>query len=275
MSDYETLRQKALERRRRLIYDNDGCDVYQCKSPSPSELLSKRTIPLCGSHADTLFCTTRSSGFGLFTHNTKIGQIFTGREGKHEYNITEELIKQGKDYLQIMTDFCRKNNIEIFWSMRMNDVHDSGTTLGRPEAFRLNKIKTEHPEYLFGSRENPPKYGAWSGVDYTREEIRELAYAFVEEVCSNYDIDGINLDFFRHPVFFKRTAWGLPIQQYELDLMTDLMRKIRKMTIEIGKERGRPILLSSRVPDSLEYSRTIGIDLETWLKEVQRLNVKT
>ena len=48
-------------------------------------------------------------------------------------------------------------------------------------------------------------------------------------------------------------------------MMTELMTRIRKMTEEEGMKRGRPILLAVRVPDSVEYSRAIGVDLERWL----------
>ena len=32
-------------------------------------------------------------------------------------------------------------------------------------------------------------------MDYGRPEIRDLAFRFVEEVCRNYDVDGVELDF--------------------------------------------------------------------------------
>jgi len=47
--------------------------------------------------------------------------------------------------------------------------------------------------------------------------------------------------------------------------MTGLLRRIRTMADEVGARRGRPILVAVRVPDSLEYARAIGLDLETWL----------
>ena len=39
------------------------------------------------------------------------------------------------------------------------------------------------------------------------------------------------------------------------------------MTEELGRRRGRPILVAIRVPDSVDYCRFIGLDLEKWLSE--------
>jgi hypothetical protein len=47
--------------------------------------------------------------------------------------------------------------------------------------------------------------------------------------------------------------------------MTGLLWRIRQMADQRGAQRGRPILVAVRVPDSVEYCRAIGLDLENWL----------
>jgi len=49
--------------------------------------------------------------------------------------------------------------------------------------------------------------------------------------------------------------------------MTGFMRRVRAMTEEVGLKRGRPILIAIRVPDSAEFSRDLGLDVERWLAE--------
>ena len=49
--------------------------------------------------------------------------------------------------------------------------------------------------------------------------------------------------------------------------MTELLRKVRKMTEEVGMQRGRPILVAVRVPDSVGYCRDMGFDIEQWLQD--------
>jgi hypothetical protein len=260
-------RKQAAERPRRVIFNNDGNEpVYLCKTTAPEELLSYRTAPLAGTHVDAIFYCTWSSGFGLFTHDTKVGQVFSTREGLFARNFAPQMIAAGTDPLRVMVEFGRKHGIEVFWSFRLNDTHDgSGADYG-PIMFRANRLKVEHPEWLIGTPQQKPKFGAWSAVDFTRAEIRDLAFRFAEEVCQRYDVDGIEIDFFRHPVFFKRAALsGTECNDEERALMTDLVSRIRRMTEVEGRRRGRPILVALRVPDSIAYARAIGLDLPRWL----------
>jgi hypothetical protein len=166
-----------------------------------------------------------------------------------------------------MVDFGHQHGIEVFWSMRMNDTHDGSRTDYGPVMFRANRLKQEHPEWLIGSKESPPRYGAWSAVDYGVPEVRDLAFRYCAEVCQNYQVNGIELDFFRHAFFFKCSGRGEPCGEKELSQMTALIRRIRAMTEEVGRKRNRPILLAVRLPDSTEYCRLIGLDLERWLAE--------
>ena len=262
------LRKVAANRQRRILLNNDGGAVTKrLTSPTAKAILDDDTTQLIGSHVDTILYCTKSSGFGLFTHFTKVGHIFTSREDIFANNQMEALLAAKIDPLQVMVDFGKQHGIEIFWSMRMNDTHDGSRTTYAPVVFRANPLKTEHPEYLLGTPKKRPKQGAWSAVDYGRPEIRDLAFRYVEEVCLNYDIDGIELDFSRHPVFFKSTSREELATEEELAMMTDLMRRIRTMADEVGRKRGRPILIAMRTFDSVEYDRAMGLDIEKWLAE--------
>ena len=262
-------REAAAQRERRIIFNNDGNEpVYLCQDTTPNELLRHRTSPLVNTHVDTIFYCTWSSGFGMFTHDTKVGNVFKTKEGLFSKNSIEKMLDAGTDPLQVMADFGKQNDIEIFWSFRMNDTHDAGLSGYGPIMLRANPLKLEHPEWLIGTPKKRPKFGGWSAVDFTRPEIRDLAVGYVEEVCQNYDINGIELDFFRHPVFFKRAAQtGTPCNEEERILMTDMIRRIRKVTEVEGQKRGTPILLSVRVPDSVPYCRDCGLDIEKWMQD--------
>ncbi len=265
---WKSLRRQAVDRQRRIIFNNDGNEpVYLCKSVSKDELLSHRTRALAGTQVDSIFYCTWSSGFSMFTHNTRTGQVFGTREGRFTNNLAQAFLDQGVDPLKVMVDFGRRQGIEVFWSMRMNDTHDGSRTDYGPVMFRANRLKVQHPEYLIGSTNQRPRHGVWSAVDYGLPQIRDLAFAYCEEVCRNYDVDGLELDFFRHAFFFRCSASNQPCGAAELDAMTSLLRRIRNRAEELGRRRGRPILVAVRVPDSVDYCRFIGLDLETWLRE--------
>ena len=264
----KALRRKAADRRRRLIINDDGSDpVMQMTRPSAQDFLDKVTIGLIDSEVDTISYCPRCSGFGMFTYFTKVGQVFTTTEGRYSNNQMEALLREGIDPLQIMVNFCKQNRKEIFCSFRMNDNHDGTKADYAPLIFRANKFKNEHPELLLGTIDSRPKIGAWAAVDYGRPKIRELAFRFAEEVCKNYDLDGVELDFFRHPVLFKSNANGLPATDADRTAMTELLLRIRAMADAEGQKRGRPILISVRAPDSVDYARAIGLDLEKWMAD--------
>lgn len=264
----KALRQEAANRTRALIFNNDGNEpVYEMKEPTVASLLQARTAGLAGSHVGTIFYSSWGSGLGLFTHHTKVGQMFDTREGHFARNQTHALLEAGIDPLRVMIEFGRKNNIEVFWSMRMNDIHDANTNYAwGPIMFRSNRFKLDHPEFLFGTDENPPKIGGWSGVDYGRAAVRDYVFRIIEEVVQNYAVNGIELDFNRFPVLFKTNTLGRPATDSDRAAMTDLMRRVRVAADAAGQQRGRPILISVRLPDSVEYCRAIGLDLEHWLK---------
>jgi hypothetical protein len=48
-------------------------------------------------------------------------------------------------------ELAAENGIEIFWSMRMNDIHDQMHRAEKPHPF-FPKLKEDHPEYLVGWR---------------------------------------------------------------------------------------------------------------------------
>ena len=266
-TDREELRQerkKAAHRRRRIIFNNDGNDVFTCKEPTLASFLDARTTALVGTHVDTIYYCTNVS-LGMFTHNTKVGQVLFSKEIPWvANNWTREFHGQGTDNLRMMLDFCRQNKIELFFSMRMNDTHDASPTNAH---FFLPQWKKDHPERLLGSLGGKHKHGARTAADYGRQEVRDLTFNLYQEVCRNYDLDGIEMDFFRHAFFFKRHAMGQDCKAEERDMMTGLLRRIRKMTETVGLQRGRPILISARVPDSVGYSAAIGLDVVRWMEE--------
>lgn len=268
MPDFETLKQNAKLRTRKVLLDNDGCDtVYECSTADPLELLKQRTLYLADSKVDTLFYCTWSSGIGVYTHNTKVGSIFDTKDIIFKNNKTREFIEQGTDCLEIITRFCNQNNIEIFWTMRMNDVHDNHGAEYSKTMFEANKFKKENPDCLISSYSDRPPYGAGTAANFEKEAVRKLVLDSFKEIMGNYNIDGILMDFFRHPVFFKEPAYGTPATQEQLDIMTNLVKEVYSLADEYGRKRRRPILTAVRVPDSVPFCKIIGLDIEAWLQQ--------
>ncbi|MBI3987482.1 MAG: family 10 glycosylhydrolase [Lentisphaerae bacterium] len=247
---------------RRISMNNDGND---CRNPKPDEpktvehFLSKRTEPLVGSQVDSIFYC--DGVFNSYTHTSDETEL-RGRGDVRGVDWAWELAEQGHDALAIMADFGRRHGIEVFWSMRMNDTHDS-----QAKAL-LCKWKQEHPDYLMGKKgDSFPKAGRWSAVNYGLPEVREKVFRIFRDVCTRFDVDGIELDFFRHPVCFKPQLIGEPVTQAHCDMMTGLLQRVRRMADAVAAKRGRPLLIAVRVPDSAGYCKAMGLDIERWLAD--------
>jgi hypothetical protein len=149
----------------------------------------------------------------------------------------------------------------------MNDVHD----FYFPEM--LSYIKVRHPEYTIGHENRSPEETLKllregkkinTGLNFGLPVIRDLTVAAMRQICRNYDVDGIELDYFRWMSMFPSPDGKLGRQ--ETDLLNDMMRKMRAMTEEEGLKRGRPILIAARGLNDPAYALKKAMDFETWLE---------
>jgi len=262
---------QAKWRKRRIILNNDGCDLNQADPASPvtpEVFLADRTSGLADSQVDSIFYC--SGVFNLYSHRSEESE-FRARDEEKAFRGGEtaawktlgwakQLADQGTDSLELVANWCHENGREVFWSMRMNDQHDQS----RPWIF--SKWKDANREWLMNTNKGWPR-GSWSMVDYTIPEVREKVFRILQDVVTRYDVDGVELDFFRHLCFFRAQKEGREVTDEHRGLMTDLIRRVRALTEERSRTRGRPMLISVRVPDDVDYCRGVGLDLGRWLTE--------
>ena len=266
----EEARKEAAARRRRIIYNDDGCHVRMYDTPD--NFLSLRLRQIADTQVDSVFYCTGVTGM-FFTHFPQVGELIGDNDaslnpGKIKCRDSMAALKKaGHDPLAMAVDFCHEESTEVFWSLRMNDIHDSyGEHL-------VIREKYEHPDWCLGTRANKGKFSEsdpawwWSALNYEVPQVRDMIFRFCEDVCGRYAVDGIELDFFRAPLFFKPSTELEPVTPRHVSMMTDLLRRIRQMTEEVGRRRGRPILVACRVPLDAQQSLSVGLDLKTWLEQ--------
>ena len=267
----------------RLILCNDGGTLVgpTLEAPMGEEGLVKLTIgPLLGTQIDTVYWqlgtdpakgtpTARLSDH--YSHRTTVGPIWgDGMEtfqtsGQWRiYENTRELMERGTDPPAVLIDHGHRHGLEVFLSMRVNDIHDGRLPEGDP---LISPMKLSHPDWLLGLTDNPyggERFGGLSryGYDFGIDEVRQYRLAIAEEAINNYNLDGFDWDFCRSPRFFKKGT-----AQDNAHLITDLMRSIRSLLDERSKQLGRPLPLSVRVPPTFELAMGSGLDVRTWIDE--------
>ncbi len=268
------MRQEAKSRRRRLIFNNDGNDMSAGPHENPESFLSERIVPALGTQVDTVFyCTGVST---LFDHDTNVAERsddlqeqmnFKNLRPINRHANMRMLRKAGYDSLSLVTQRVHEAGLEVFWTHRINDIHDSFTDSV------LCNWKRENPQYMMGTPEDIKRYEVtdprhmWSTLDFEKPEVLDYLYRITEEVCRRYDVDGVELDYFRHPLFFRPNLEYKPATPAQVEIMTDFQRRMREMAYREGSRRGRPILVATHVPMSRERCLHVGIDLERWLRD--------
>lgn len=103
---------------------------------------------------------------------------------------------------------------------------------------------------------------SWTAYNYAYPEVRARYLDVVEGACQRYDLEGVELDWIRMPIFFK-----LGEERRNIPIMNDFVRQVRQCLDHYGEKRGRPILLATRVPDTVDLSLSVGLDPESWARE--------
>jgi len=273
-AELKAARETAKNKKRGIIYNNDGNDVYKSYDNYPG------AFDISGLDGTTInaenFLKTRSYGL----EDTQVGTVMycTGVFNSYTHESTgitdtrvrdwSRALKQytGKDSLETMIDYVHSLDKEIFWSMRMNDTHDYAY-----EENELDPWKQKNMDLLMCRKAEAPfmSFGRnyWSAVDYTKMPVRQVVYDILKDTLTRYDVDGLELDFTRFMLYFKEVTEGYEIYPENIERMNNLIRMIRDLTEKISIERGKPILLAVYTADSIGFNKAIGLDVETWLKE--------
>jgi len=167
----------------------------------------------------------------------------------------EALVKwwdRGLDPVKALVDACRERGLEVFWNFRVSEADFLPD--GREPDERV-PIKRAHRDWIITDIH---WHGDWN---YAVPEVREFNLRILRELAENYEFDGFQIDFARHvPILPPGDEWSFR------DSLTDFLRRVRLMTLQIERKRGRPFLVAAKVPRNLQGCRADGMDVETWVE---------
>ena len=251
-----------------IIYNWDGAPHGFSEYPQSMEaFLDKMYAPMRDTQVGAHFwCMEQHQA----RWKSKVLEVTGDVYGRHYESVSaftsienvRAMLERGEDPQEAAIIRGRELGMHVYASVRMNDNHFNGA---KPEDMpqmrdtALTQMRIDHPEWLLGDRTTEWFALSW---DFTVPEVREHRYRHIEELCTLYDWDGVELDWLRH-------AFHLP-EDYAYRMryiLTDLQRVVRRMTNELGEKRGRPFYVAARVSANLDTCRRIGFDIPTWVDE--------
>ena len=191
-----------------------------------------------------------SKVFDLETHFDWIKQ----RYGQKPDSFSHFVLKGG-DIVRHFIDRCRAKGQAAFISLRMNDAHHKefvdpkpGDKPGSSIGMSVTRWYAEHPEHRI-------RPGSLRGADlvlnWAVPEVRAQKLMMIRELCENYDLDGLELDFLRFYSYFREET---PLEQRRA-ILTGFVQEVRQM---LGPNRW----LCARVPCYLRALDELGLDLK-------------
>jgi len=262
----------VFKKKPRIIYNDDACSLVITPQPHTREKISRAVDYLKGSQVDVL-CWCVSCGDMAYTYPSRIlenpynrllNQFSAAKQGQklrkkllvNTKDLTFSLFVKGIDYLPILIKLTRQANIKFYGSFRMSDCHHKS----EPHGLWAGEFWKAHQNYrLWEVTDAQSYYNA--AMDYSFAEVRNNRINSIMEFASNYDVDGIELDFSRtQHTFPPSQAWS------KHGILTDFIKKIRTGLNSIARTRGREIGLIIRVPVMPEKLVNAGMDIEKWVK---------
>ena len=174
------------------------------------------------------------------------------------------LLENVPNFMQVRYEACHERGVEMWHSMRMNDVH-------------YTPMQTEHlPQHgdLWVQRKDlirawyrHTQRGDWrdNGFDYAQPEVYDYHLAMVREYLLDYESDGLELDWLRAIPVFRPGH-----DERNTEILTRFIRDTRSIADEAAAKWGhRPVL--GRSARALLFTESRGptghLDVCTWAGE--------
>jgi hypothetical protein len=239
--------QSAVNRRRRMIIQYDAMDPNSLLGTNFEQWLKFRfQYPDdAGSQVDSIIWDVGWGNSAIYP-----SQVLPANQNK-DFGLWR---KAGIDFVGRLVEETHQRGLEAIWNHRISEV-DISPELGLEMKKRFS-VKAKHPDWLLQT-------WWWQGLwDLTSPGLRAYKVQIIRELAESYDFDGFQIDFSRHvPCLPAGRQWELR------DHATQLMRQVRQMLQEVAVKKGKPILLSAKVPETLEGCRVDGFDIAIWAKE--------
>lgn len=203
-------------------------------------------------------------------YDTKVGERYgdIGPPFRDAFDLVQwrslnRLIEDGWDPPRVFAEQAHTQGMKCIPSIRMNDGHLEPINRGYATMPKASRWYLSHPEYRNQAVESsvPPSSRhahMRMAMDYTHEGVRHERLTIISELASNYDVDGIELNFMRAP-------WVFPpgTGPSRSPIMTAFVERVREALDEAARTRGldRRLELGLRLPDDVDRAFQFGFDV--------------
>lgn len=197
----------------------------------------------------------------IFVKDIPSGEVMGARSPANSwrYKKIQEMSAQGTDLLHLAAEEGHKADALVLGGMRMSDAHHGARWQAQSDNLLFPQVIMDHPEWC-----NTWEDGSLDAtLNYAIPEVQAYHLTILREMATNYDIDGLELNWMRWCRHFPHGK-----QRDYLDVLTDFVRQVREMLDNVAEERGcERLVLGHRVAATVDECLNIGCDVETWAKE--------
>ncbi len=254
-----------------VLFSNDMTNTTTCTSPYHKKGESFRPEVLEATVDET-------AGHGIDVHMLQPGLGWVPMWKSRVYPVEEHFrwlkerygaepdtfgraVLGGADLVKLFVERCHLRGQKAFISYRLNDSHHKEFADAKPgekvsggSAQGLSRFYCEHPEWRIS---NDLKSWHLRVQNWAVPEVRAHKFAFLEELCANYDIDGLELDYMRHCNFFQPDK---TTSEQRREIMAGFVKQVRELLDRTAKP-GQHRCLCVRIPCFLAAHDPLGIDV--------------
>ena len=210
-----------------------------------ADVLVMNPVGMTASHPSKVW-QTMWKAYAAGDREAAFGSIPQAEVPDHEAMLKEmtRFAERKIDYLAYTFASCRRRGIATGVSIRMNDVHG----LGWGRNYLVSDFWLENQHLASGASSTMP-------IPQVREHFMKL----IREMIEDYDIDVLDLDFWRNPYCFPEDG---KVDEH-CDTMTAFIREVHGRIQESKKK----IALLVKIPASVAVARKQGFDVGRWARE--------
>lgn len=261
-------------RTKRVIIVNDGFSPYWMAGQPWKGIDVRFPQQYRKSDVKMYFLQTPSTGVASWPSKVTdlIGQDVTEQQWKllrlgdrRAYEYFRWAVKNHQEGFRVAGTLCRKSGVQFHASLRLN-LYFKNVWVKGADNKGVGEAIEEYFNGPFWWKHPELRRPGSVHLDYAQPKVREFILAILMELATNYDVDGLSLDFTRWP----------PIVDPARDpfsLLTEFIVEVRRRLDGVASRKNRKLALSAMVVDGY-HARRNGhlmslkdqkIDLEAWL----------